>query len=135
MKIEHLNTKNIGSGKELDIWWNICWLKNQCFDSGKELFGGIIVLLELLLTQRAMSPLLSERKSTSWSFYDGPLRIQMIKKCELWNSISCSLKDVVGDLLNVVEGQVQPGDLLGRLHKVKGKLGWEVFACFSSVLL
>ena len=59
----------------------------------------------------------------------------MIKKCELWNSKSCSLKDVVGDLLNVVEGQVQPGDLLGRLHKVKGKLEWEVFACFSSVLL
>ena len=46
----------------------------------------------------------------------------MIKKNELWNSISCSLKDVVGDLLNVVEGQVQPGDLLGGLHHVQGQL-------------
>jgi len=32
------------------------------------------------------------------------------------------LKYVISDLLNVVEGKIQPGNFLRRLHKVQGKL-------------
>ena len=33
-----------------------------------------------------------------------------------------SLKDVIGDLLNVVEREIEPGDLLRCFHEVQGEL-------------
>jgi len=32
------------------------------------------------------------------------------------------LKDVIGDLLNVVEREIEPGDLLRCFHEVQGEL-------------
>ena len=33
-----------------------------------------------------------------------------------------SLQNIVGDLLDVIEGEVEPGDVLGALHQVEGEL-------------
>ena len=33
-----------------------------------------------------------------------------------------SLKDVIGDLFNVVEREIEPGDLLRCFHEVQGEL-------------
>ena len=39
------------------------------------------------------------------------------------NNLRHSLQNVVGDFLDGVKGQVEPGDLLRGLHHVQGQLG------------
>jgi len=47
----------------------------------------------------------------------GYLVSMKIEHLKIWE-----LEYVISDLLNVIEGKIQPGDLLRSLHKVQGKL-------------
>ena len=64
-----------------------------------------------------MSPLFSHEivicRSNSFMSIDG-IRVE--------NDEDNSLKDVIGDLFNVVEREIEPGDLLRCFHEVQGEL-------------
>ena len=69
-----------------------------------------------------MSPLFSHEIVICQSNASMCLRGKSIDGIGDENDEDNSLKDVIGDLFNVVEREIEPGDLLRCFHEVQGEL-------------